>query len=364
MIVLAAPDKFRGTATAAEVCGAIAAAVDTVLPTARTIQRPMADGGEGTLEALGGPNRRTRVTGPGGTVVTAEWRLDDDRIAVIEAARANGLQLAGGAQSNDPVGATSRGVGELLSAAVVAGARHILLGVGGSATTDGGAPAVDALRPILRNGRLPVRVSVCCDVDTVFGDAARVFGPQKGAGPDQVERLTSRLHELRSAYRAEFGVDIGVLPGSGAAGGLAGGLAALGAELKPGFAAIADAVGFPQLLADADVVVTGEGKCDTTSFRGKVVGEVVRAAGGVGKPVLVVAGSVDAGVASEAPAGVRLIDLSAGYGRTRAVEDTRACIEDAVASWLARELFLQPVDAESFPGRNARLASKSNESPS
>ena len=335
MIVLAAPDKFRGTATAAEVCDAIAAAVAVALPDGRTIRRPMADGGEGTLEALGGPNRLTWVTGPSGDAVGAEWRLTDDGIAVIEAARANGLQLAGGAQGNDPVGATSRGVGELLSAAIEAGARQILLGVGGSATTDGGAPAVDAVRPLLRDGRLPVRVSVCCDVDTLFGDAARVFGPQKGAGPDEITRLTIRLRELESAYRTEFGVEIGRLPGAGAAGGLAGGLAAIGAELKPGFAAIADAVGFSQLLASADLVVTGEGKCDATSLHGKVVGEVARAAASLSRPVLVVAGAVDPAAPSRLPGRVSTIDLSERFGLRRALDDTRACIEDAVASNLA-----------------------------
>src|SRR5205823_3062176 len=147
---------------------------------------PLADGGEGTLDALGGANRLSRVTGPLGEPVEAEWRLGHGD-AVIEMARASGLTLAGGRERNDPLAATARGTGELIAAAIAAGAERILVAVGGSATTDGGLGAVEAL------GWEPFRteVEVACDVRTPFLEAARVFGPQKGADPAQVEELTA-----------------------------------------------------------------------------------------------------------------------------------------------------------------------------
>lgn len=172
------------------------------------------------------------MTGPLGGWVQAGWRLDG-QTAVVEMARASGLALAGGKDGNDPVGASSRGAGELIAAAIAAGARRVIVGVGGSATTDGGLGAVEGLRrmPFAVSG---VVVQVACDVQTAFVDAATVFGPQKGASPEQVAALTRRLLTLAETYRCNFSVDVAMLPGSGAAGGLAGGLAALGARLTPG----------------------------------------------------------------------------------------------------------------------------------
>ncbi len=234
---------------------------------------PLADGGEGTLDALvatrGGSRRHVRVTGPLGDPVDAEWALLPGGTAVVEAAKASGLQLV--APRNDPLRASTRGTGEVIAAALRAGARHVVVAVGGSATTDGGLAAVEALGWSL--GR--ARVTVACDVTTRFGDAAKRFAPQKGASAAEVALLTRRLEQVAAQYRARTGVDVSDLEGAGAAGGLAGGLAAIGAELVPGFEVVADAVDLEDAFEDADLVVTGEGRFDATSFEGKVVGGVL-----------------------------------------------------------------------------------------
>ncbi|NDE67375.1 MAG: glycerate kinase [Actinobacteria bacterium] len=271
MRVLAAVDKFRGTATAAEAARAIAAACQTL--GIDCVEMPLADGGEGTLQVLGGPNRTSQVEGPLGLPATAQWRLHDDT-AVIEMAQASGLQLVGGAAGNDAVLASTVGTGQLINEALALGARRIIVGVGGSATTDGGLGAVQA---ITQPDRLrDVDFVVACDVHTMFVDAAATFAPQKGASAQQVQFLTARLNGAADHYFARFGVEVRVVPGGGAAGGLAGGLAALGARLVPGFDLVANEVGFPAALADCDLVITGEGRLDATSFTGKVVGEVAR----------------------------------------------------------------------------------------
>jgi glycerate kinase len=324
--IVAAPDKFRGSATAREVAEAVAEAAEAA--GYECLRLPLADGGEGTLEALGGANRSLTVTGPLGRPVDARWRLTGDG-AVLEAAQACGLDLAGGAEGNDPVRATTRGVGELLAAAAHGGARRVLLGVGGSATTDGGAGALEALAGT-DISRLDVRV--CCDVSTRFTDAARVFAPQKGADDERVRLLTRRLHELRARYRERFGVDVDEVPGSGAAGGLAGGLLAIGARLVSGFETIADLVGVDEALAGARLVVTGEGRLDETSRAGKVVGGVLRRAVAAGVPVLVLAGSVQDDLA--VPSGVTVVDLTRRFGGERSWRDPRGCIRDATAEKL------------------------------
>jgi glycerate 2-kinase len=270
-LAIVAPDKFRGSLTAAEAAAAMAAGVEAAGFEARRV--PLADGGEGTLDALlsarGGSVRSATVTGPLGKAVDAQWALLPDGTAIIEMARASGLSLV--APRNDPLRASTRGTGELINAALRAGARHVVVGVGGSATTDGGLAAVEALGWSL-TGR---DVTVACDVSTSFLDAATVYGPQKGATPAQVELLTRRLVRLADAYRERTGVDVTVLEGGGAAGGLAGGLAAIGARLEPGFDVVARSAGLDRALEDADLVVTGEGRLDRTSFEGKVVGGVL-----------------------------------------------------------------------------------------
>src|SRR5215471_14670132 len=200
---IVAPDKFRGSLTAAAAADAMAAGVEAAGFSARRI--PVADGGEGTLDALlaarGGSTRTTTVTGPLGDPVAALWGLLPDGSGVIEMARASGLQLVG--LRNDPLRASTRGTGELISAALRAGARRVIVGVGGSATTDGGLGAVDTLGWSLAGAD----VVVACDVTTHFVDAARVYGPQKGASDAEVQLLARRLERLAEQYLSRTGVD-------------------------------------------------------------------------------------------------------------------------------------------------------------
>jgi glycerate kinase len=326
--LVAAPDKFRGSLSAPAAARAMTAGAEAAGWVSREL--PLADGGEGTLDAFGGPNRTTTVTGPLGDPVEAGWRLDGGR-AVIEMARASGLALAGGKELNDPLRASTRGTGELIAAALEAGARDVVVGVGGSATTDGGLGAVDVLRLLAPLSSGGVTVRVACDVRTRFVDAASVFAPQKGAGPEQVAVLADRLRGLVVRYRDEFGVDVQELEAAGAAGGLAGGLAALGAELAPGFELVADSVGLEEALAGADLVVTGEGLLDVTSFAGKVVGGVARRASAHRLPVVAVAGDVEATVAER----LASVSLVARFGRRRAWAEPETCIAEAVAGFLA-----------------------------
>ena len=330
MHVLAAPDKFRGSLSAPDVAAAIAQAVTDAGGTCT--QLPLADGGEGTLDAFGGANRDTLVTGPSGYPVHAGWRLEPDGRAIIEMAQAAGLQLADGAEANDPLSATTRGVGELIAAALRAGAQRIIIGMGGSATTDGGLGAVRALEDSgLPRGALDnADILVCCDVRTPFTMAPQVFGPQKGASPSQVAELTERLQRLQDHYKAHHGVDVSELPGAGAAGGLAGGLAALGATLVPGFDLIAAEAGLTLALHHADLVVTGEGQLDAGSFDGKVVGGVLRSAQQREIPALAIVGHRDES-AGESITSVSLLET---YGHDRAWFDTAACIKQAIIDHL------------------------------
>ncbi|MCU1499998.1 MAG: Glycerate kinase, partial [Acidimicrobiales bacterium] len=320
--ILAAPDKFRGTATAAEVAAAIGAAARGVGAETRAV--PMSDGGEGFLEVFGGANRTTTVTGPLGDPVEAPWRLSG-RVAVIEMAQASGLALVGGPEGNDPIAAASAGTGELIVAALDAGARRIFVGHGGSATTDGGLGALRALFPTARLRGVELIAAV--DVRTSFLDAADVFAAQKGATPSQVELLRRRLERLAQVYLEDYGVDVTTLPGGGAAGGLAGGLATVGATIEPGFELIADELDLAEAIESADLVVTGEGFVDEASFQGKVVGGLVTMAAEFEVPVLVVAGEVFDGVGDRCDA----VSLVAEFGRDRAMADTLACITEAVA---------------------------------
>ena len=228
--------------------------------------------------------------------------------------------------------ASSRGTGELMVAAVRLGARSMVVGVGGSATTDGGMGVLQALEEA--GGWGHCAVTVACDVAVPFVDAADVFGPQKGADPGQVQLLRRRLEDLSGRYLDRFGVDVGRLERAGAAGGLAGGLAAMGASLVAGFDFCADLAGLDALIGPADLVLTGEGQVDTSSWSGKVVGGVVARAGAAHKPVTVVAGVVEDG--SGAEAGVELVDLSARYGASAAMHHAYDCVERATAEVLSR----------------------------
>ena len=332
---MAAPDRFGGMATAAEVAAAVARACRAQGWSCD--EAPVADGGEGTLEALGGPNRRTTVRGPLGQPVDAEWRWDDHAGAVVEMARASGLALAGGPEGNDPLHATTYGTGELIAAALEAGAERVVVAVGGSATTDGGQGALSALR---RRRRVPfagVEVLVACDVTTPFVEAAECFAPQKGATLAQVALLRRRLVRLAEIYLEDFGVDVTGLAGAGAAGGLAGGLAAAGATLVAGFDLVATELDLAALIAGADLVVTGEGHVDAQTYSDRAAGGVATLAARSGLPVLLIAGEVDPGLVPPVPDGtpIQVVDLVERFGRGRAEVDVTGCVQEVVTSHLA-----------------------------
>ncbi len=330
MRVLAASDKFKGTATAAQVCAAIGHACWNL--NIDCVEIPMADGGEGTLEVLGGANRVTTVAGPLGHPVQAEWRLHRG-VAVIEMARASGLTLVGGASQNDAVAASTTGTGQLIDIALNEGAKKIIVCLGGSATTDGGYGAMRAITTPAR--LLAVDFLVACDVDTLFTDAARVFGPQKGATPSQVNLLSGRLERLAQMYEAEYGIDVTELAGSGAAGGLAGALAALGATLMPGFDIVAEEVDFDEAIQNTDLVITGEGLLDDTSFDGKVVGSVRDYAQDAKTDVAAIVGDIDEVMDMSQLRDMRITNLTTQFGADDSRNQVLRCIEEA-----AREMLL------------------------
>ncbi len=317
-----APDKFKGTASASQAVAALSAGLQALGHEA--IACPLADGGEGLLEVLGGANRITTVTGPLGDPVEAAWRFVG-RSAVIEMARASGLGLVGGAEHNDAIAASTFGTGELLSAALDAGAKKIVVGLGGSATTDGGLGALRALEPLHR--LRGVELNVACDVGVRFVDAAQLFGPQKGATPSQVKLLERRLERLLQVYENDYGVQVGDLVGGGAAGGLAGGLACLGASLLSGFDLVADYLGLDELIESADLVITGEGFLDAESFQGKVVGGVTDLANRLDVPVVAVVGEAFDSAQTLVPT----VSLVEQFGHERAMGDTLACLQEAAA---------------------------------
>ena len=290
-IVLVAPDSFKGTFTAPQVAGAIG---DGLSDGGRRVDLcPLADGGEGTAltlgDALGGEVRTAAVHDPLGRPVEAAYVLRDEH-AYLDTAAASGLQLVEAAQ-RDAWAASTAGTGELIAAAVSAGARTVHLGVGGSATSDGGAGAVAALGAA--GGLGDARLIVLCDVRTVYEDAARLFGPQKGASPREVTRLTARLHELADRW-ARGGRDPRGRTMTGAAGGLSGALwAQYGAELVAGAAFVLDAVGFDARMRAARCVITGEGRLDVSSLVGKLVSEVATRARQAGVPCDAVCGTRD-----------------------------------------------------------------------
>jgi glycerate kinase len=297
--VLVAPDSFKGTFSATEVAGAIGRGLTAA---GRPVDLcPVADGGEGTLDALaaglGAERRQAEVEDPLGRPIMAEFGLAAE-VAIVDTAAASGLGLVG-PEERDAFAATTAGTGQLIAAAIDAGARVVYLGVGGSATTDGGAGAIKAITSA--GGPRGARLVVLCDVRTPFEDAARVFGPQKGADAAQVRRLTARLN----AQARRFQRDPRGVPMTGAAGGLSGGLwAAFGAELVPGAAFVLDEVGFDARMRAARAVVTGEGKLDMQSLVGKVVSEVATRARQSGVPCHAVVGTRELD-----SMGARILDL-------------------------------------------------------
>jgi len=325
MKILIAPDKFKGTATATEL-------VTSVLQSPLSDQHeltgvPLADGGDGTLEAFGGANQTTEVTGPLGEKVNAPWLLNDS-LAIIEMAKASGLVLAGGSQNNDPINATTYGTGELIAEAVKLGATKIIAGLGGSATTDGGLGAIQAIEEINLSN---IEILVACDVRTKFLDAPKVFGPQKGASEKQIIELTDRLKSLSEQYLKKYGVDVCIAESSGAAGGLSGGLLAIGAKLVDGFGLVAKELNLEEEIAKADLVVTGEGTIDDSSFEGKVVGEILNMANTYDKSVLASAGCVET---KEIHKGLNVVSLTETFGEEKSTQTASSCFRDAVKEYL------------------------------
>ncbi|GAA3978056.1 glycerate kinase [Actinomadura viridis] len=324
--VVVAPDSFKGSLGAVEVCAAVGEGVRRAFPDAEVVAVPMADGGEGTLDcflsALGGKEMALAAVDPLGRPVQARYALSGDgRSAVVELASASGLPLVADA-GPDPLGAGTEGTGMLIADAVAHGARDVLVCLGGSASTDGGAgllralgvrftdaagedlppgggalarlAAIDdsGLRPEVR----ATRFRVACDVtNPLVGPrgAAAVFGPQKGAGPEQVRALDAALERFAGVLAEHTGVRVRDLPGAGAAGGACGGLVAmLGAEPASGAELVADTVGLPAALDGADLVITGEGRVDGQSAGGKVVSVVAALARERGVPAVALAGSL------------------------------------------------------------------------
>ncbi|HKZ12479.1 MAG TPA: glycerate kinase [Solirubrobacterales bacterium] len=308
---LVCPDSFKGTFTAVEVAAAIGAGIEEAGGAVDLC--PAADGGEGTAEtvraAIGGAVRTAAAHDPLGRPIEASFVLvEDGATAVVDTAAASGLPLVAPGE-RDAEAASTYGTGELIAAAVEAGARRVLLAAGGSATTDGGVGAIEALRD---NGISHATTTdggcgcvgdaalvVLCDVTTRFEDAARVFGPQKGADPAAVERLTERLGRIAGELpRDPRGVAM-----TGCAGGLSGGLwAEFGAELRPGAEFVLGLLGFAERLAAADVVITGEGRIDSQSLEGKIVGQIAAACAKAGRPLHVLVGQNDLARAAKATA--------------------------------------------------------------
>lgn len=323
--IVIASDSFKGSLTSAEVAEAVSAALRACFPEAAIVPLAVADGGEGTMEtlttALGGVKVPVRVTGPLGDPVNAWWGRAGET-AIVETAAASGLTLLPKEERN-PLYTTTFGTGELLRAALEAGCRKLIVGLGGSATNDGGTGLLQALgvrfldaagQPLrgrgcdlLRiaridaSGLLPAARAAeflsVTDVDTPFADAALVFGPQKGASPSDVRSLTAGLRHLESFFPA----GVGAQPGTGAAGGLGGALAAfLGARLRSGIETVLEALDFDHLIQGADLVITGEGRADDQTPHGKTAAGVLAHARAAGIPVLLVAGLVRPSPALEA----------------------------------------------------------------
>ena len=319
------PDSFKGTLSSADICRIASEEILRLEPEAEICAIPVADGGEGTVDAflaaVGGTRAEVPCTGPCGQEIRGFYGLLPDGTAVVEMAAAAGLPLAGACR--DPEKTTTYGVGQLMAHALSRGAKRLVLGLGGSATNDGGCGAAAALGVEFydRRGRTFVPtggtlgdihricaenleplppVTVLCDVDNPLcgrRGAAAVFGPQKGADPDMVQLLDAGLAHLAAVLRLDTGRDVLDMPGGGAAGGFGAGAAALlNARLRPGVEMLLDAADFPHLAADADLIITGEGRLDSQSLGGKAVIGVARRARELRVPCAALAGAVDVSV--------------------------------------------------------------------
>lgn len=323
MKFLLAPDKFRGSLTAYEVCQAMSEGIREIIPEAEIAVLPMADGGEGTAEILtlnaGGKMHTAFVSDPLGRTIEAEYGLSaDGKTAFVEMATASGLRLLQ-ADERNPLKTTTFGTGQLIQDALQKGADHIILGIGGSATTDGGVgmaaalgwqfldqqgyalpPTGESLINISQilppRQRIGLTVEVACDVTApLFGaeGAAHVYAPQKGANAEMVAQLEAGLQHLAKVVERDFGVDIAQLPGTGAAGGLGfGALFFLKATLKEGVKIVMEQTRFETQLTDADLVLTGEGKIDGQTLQGKLIAGIAGAAQKQNIPVAALCGAL------------------------------------------------------------------------
>ena len=321
---LLVPDSFKGTMSSLEICEIMQKAINNHYPDAQCVSIPVADGGEGSVEAfltaLGGRKVSAGVSGPFGEQIDSFFGLLPDGTAVIEMAAAAGLPLAG--ENKNAEKTTTYGVGQLIKLALSSGCKKIIIGLGGSATNDGGCGAASAMgvRFFDNNGRIfvptgktlrdiakieladalnqfkNVELIAMCDIDNPLcgpNGASAVFGPQKGADGDMVKRLDNGLLHLSQIVKRDLGKDIADMPGAGAAGGMGFGVAAFfDSRLQMGIETVLDAVKFDKLLKDADMVLTGEGKMDTQSLRGKVVIGVARRAKKANVPVVAIVGDI------------------------------------------------------------------------
>lgn len=361
--VVIAPDSFKGTLTAADVAEAIADGWREIRPDDHLLLLPQADGGEGTLDAIRAahPDAITHTldnaTGPDSRAVCGHWLELDDATAVVEMAQVSGLPMMA---TPDALGATSAGVGELIGAALDHGCRRVLVGLGGSASTDGGAGALAALglelldaqghalapgggalvdlRSIRGTARRPEELILLTDVTApLLGDqgAATIFGPQKGAAPDQIDQLEAGL--VRWSELLGGPTD---RPGMGAAGGIGYGLAqALGGRIVPGAAYLSELSGLDQAVTAADVVISGEGRFDDTSLTGKVVGHVLDLAAASGAQRAVIAGQVAVSPLDASQTGASQTESGTASPPlwTRALVDLAGSVEAAIADprrWL------------------------------
>jgi glycerate kinase len=328
--VLVASDKFKGTLSSAEVAAAVGAGVRRVRPDAVVSSVLIADGGDGTLAAAvaaGFELVPVTASGPTGEQVASGFARRGG-VAVVELADVCGLiRLPGGKPA--PMTATSRGAGELMAAAIDAGCTKVILGIGGSASTDGGRGLVEALGGLKTERLKGVELVVACDVDNPLtgpNGAAAIYGPQKGADPAQVEELDAALSNWAALVAQETGQDLRDTPGAGAAGGVGfAALAVLGAELRPGIELVLDLVGFREQLEGVDLVVTGEGSLDEQTLRGKAVAGVAAAARAAGVPVVAVCGSNQL-----PPERLREAGIETAYALTDLEPDVRRCIADPV----------------------------------
>jgi glycerate kinase len=332
MKIVIAPDSFKESLTAMAVANEIEAGFREVFPDAEYRKLPVADGGEGTVQAMidasGGKRVALQVTGPLGETVSAFYGLmGDGQTAVIEMAAASGLELVLPSRRN-PLRTTSFGTGQLILNALNAGARRFVLGIGGSATNDGGAGMLQALGGRLLDATgadlgagggalnmldridlsgLDARIKDCtfdvaCDVNNPLTGpqgASAIFGPQKGATPEMVARLDDNLRHYAQVIARDLGRDVAAVPGAGAGGGIGAAMMVfLGGRLRPGSEIVTDAVGLDAAVADADLVLTGEGRIDGQTIQGKTPVGVARVAQRHGKPVIAIGGSLGNGAAA------------------------------------------------------------------